>query len=111
MECPSCGEEVCQGPPICGLKYIARSPKQKHGGFHENAVETAKQALRLIEHYEERLAFLGNALNPQCPPFIAPMRDIAWDALEWRVREFPAGTERVTKWHCKAREERKGEAV
>ena len=55
MTCPSCHEEKCQGAPICGLKYIARSPKQEHGGFHENAVQTAKDALHLIEYLESRV--------------------------------------------------------
>ncbi len=49
-DCPGCGLPMseCQGPPICGLMYIANSPSREHGGFHENAIETAKQALRLI---------------------------------------------------------------
>lgn len=87
--CPSCNEAQCQGAPICGLKYIARSPQHEHGGFHENVVQTAKDALRLIEHYENALALIGNALNPKCPPYVKLIGNLAWDALEWRVREFP----------------------
>jgi hypothetical protein len=31
-----------------GLRYIAASPAREHGGFHPEAVRTAKSALRLI---------------------------------------------------------------
>lgn len=31
-----------------GLRYIASSPPQEHGGFHPEAVSIAKAALRLI---------------------------------------------------------------
>lgn len=86
-ECPSCGEVECVGAPICGLKYIARSPSQERGGFHENAIRTAQEALRLIEHYEDRLAFLGNALNPN-HPYMAPMRDLVWKTLDWKKTAF-----------------------
>ena len=58
MTCPSCHEEKCQGAPICGLKYIARSPKSEHGGFHENAIQTAKDALAHIEYLEVRVRAL-----------------------------------------------------
>ncbi len=60
-QCPSCGEEKCKGAPICGLKYIARSPEREHGGFHENAVQTAKDALALIEYLETRVAAMKQA--------------------------------------------------
>lgn len=46
--CPVCGERKCQGEPVCGLKYIAASPPREYGGFHPNAVATAKKALKLI---------------------------------------------------------------
>jgi hypothetical protein len=73
MPCPSCGDEVCQGEPICGLRYIADSPSQEFGGFHENAIRTAKQALELIAFYEAQLAFLGSALK---------------ESLEWKKANF-----------------------
>ena len=93
MICPMCHEEPCPGPPICGLKYIARSPDREHGGFHENAIATAKQALRLIAYYEETLAYLGNALNPKDPPYLELISKLIWDALEWRQQAFPKITE------------------
>lgn len=34
---------------IANLKYIASSPGKEHGGFHRNAVRTAKAALKIIE--------------------------------------------------------------
>jgi hypothetical protein len=89
MACPVCGEEVCQGAPICGLTYIANSPSQEFGGFHPNAVHTARQAVELILHYEQALTLLGNALNPDDPPFIESMRRLAWDALDWKKANFP----------------------
>jgi hypothetical protein len=55
-ECPSCGEKHCEGQPVCGLKYIARSPKHEHGGFHPEAIKTAKAALRLIYQLRRRCA-------------------------------------------------------
>jgi len=33
---------------LAGLRYIASSPPRERGGFHPNAVATAKAALRLI---------------------------------------------------------------
>lgn len=47
-QCPSCGETRCEGSPICGLKYIAHSPKQEHGGFAPEAIAIAKAAIREI---------------------------------------------------------------
>lgn len=55
-ECPSCGERLCEGAPICGLKYIARSPKQEDGGFHPEAITTAKAAIREIYKLRRRCA-------------------------------------------------------
>ncbi len=37
------------------LRYIADSPSEKHGGFHRNAIQTAKDAIRYIK---------SNASNP-----------------------------------------------
>lgn len=37
---------------ICGLQYIALSPLRAQGGFHEQTVEIAKEALKLIQRLE-----------------------------------------------------------
>ena len=58
MTCPVCTEEKCKGAPVCGLKYIARSPHQEHGGFHENAIRTAQDALALITYLQQRVSAL-----------------------------------------------------
>jgi hypothetical protein len=58
MSCPVCGEEHCRGNPVCGLKYIAQSPSREDGGFHENAIKTAKDALRLIDYLETRVQLM-----------------------------------------------------
>ena len=55
-ECPSCAERYCEGPPVCGLKYIARSPAKEHGGFHQETIAIAKGALRLIYQLRRRCA-------------------------------------------------------
>lgn len=34
---------------INGLQYIADSPSQEYGGFHPDAIETAKSALKIIK--------------------------------------------------------------
>lgn len=62
--CPKCGQKNCEGEPICGLRYIARSPKQEHGGF----AATAKAAIREIYRLRRRCAhqdhyFADNALR------------------------------------------------
>ncbi len=40
--------ETTQGV-LDGLRYIADSPAQEHGGFHPNAVQTAKLAILHID--------------------------------------------------------------
>jgi hypothetical protein len=62
-ECPICGLTKCEGQPKCGLRYIARSPSREHGGFHENAILTAKQALNYIEDLETRLGLAHGRRN------------------------------------------------
>ncbi len=54
--CPKCCQKYCEGEPVCGLRYIARSPKQENGGFHLGAVATAKAALREIFRLRRRCA-------------------------------------------------------
>ena len=53
-ECPSCGENPCLGVPLCGLTYIARSPSREYGGFHPNAIQTAKDAIVELAAASER---------------------------------------------------------
>lgn len=47
---------------LSGLAYIADSPSEEHGGFHPNAVETAKKAIALIE------ALRGGKQSVPAPP-------------------------------------------
>lgn len=54
--CPSCGEKLCEGPPICGLKYIANSPPKERGGFAPEAIATAKDAIRYIYRLRRKVA-------------------------------------------------------
>lgn len=54
--CPVCWRRKCEGPPICGLYYIANSPTKENGGFHPEAVKTAKGAIRLIRKLQKRAA-------------------------------------------------------
>ena len=56
-ECPSCGEQRCEGSPICGLRYIASSPSKEHGGFAPEAIATAKAALREIYRLRAKVAY------------------------------------------------------
>lgn len=46
-----------------GLTYIAESPPMEHGGFHPNAVATAKAALQGIERLERENAQLKLVLD------------------------------------------------
>jgi hypothetical protein len=36
-----------------GLRYIISCPPEEYGGFHPQAVETAQEALKLIEQLTE----------------------------------------------------------
>lgn len=42
-------------PLMSGLAYIADSPPQKYGGFHPNAIATAKEALAEIRRLRSDL--------------------------------------------------------
>ena len=55
-QCQSCDRKVCEGPPLCGLRYIARSPAREHGGFHPETVKIAKQSIRLILKLKKEVA-------------------------------------------------------
>ena len=48
IECVVCRYRGKHSRAECGLRYIAQSPAREFGGFHPEAVETAKAALRLI---------------------------------------------------------------
>ncbi len=36
------------------LRYIAESPTREHGGFHENAIQTAKDAIAALAVEREK---------------------------------------------------------
>lgn len=39
---------------IAGLKYIAKSPRKEHGGFHPETINVAKSALRYLAAKKKR---------------------------------------------------------
>lgn len=61
--CPACGVKPCLGDPECGLTYIAHSPSREHGGFHENAVLTAQQALVKLSEQAAEIERLKGKLD------------------------------------------------
>jgi hypothetical protein len=82
-----------------GLAYIASSPSQEHGGFHQNAIDTAKSALCHLEKLQAENAQLKKALA-----FLAPKIDCAlcphkiggcyriepvcrWDVMAWAMEQ------------------------
>jgi hypothetical protein len=50
-------------PVIADLQYIADSPAPEHGGFHPNAVQTAKAAIDEIHRLRIALLFYHEAWN------------------------------------------------
>lgn len=46
-----------------GLGYIAASPAMEHGGFHPNAVATAKMALEIIARIQEERDYWKEAVR------------------------------------------------
>ena len=46
----TCRHDTAAARLLDRLKYIADSPPRKHGGFHENAIQTAKDAITHIKN-------------------------------------------------------------
>lgn len=71
---------------IAGLEYIANSPSREHGGFHGNAVDTAEDALSLIEEQRRRIAEL-EAEQPAKPfDFDALFADTRRTVEYWQTK-------------------------
>jgi hypothetical protein len=70
---------------IDGLQYICDSPPKEYGGFHENAIQTAKDAVQAIE-YLKGIAIAANEILPSVNELVDASRDV----LEMMSRE-PGG--------------------
>lgn len=62
-ECQSCHQIPCSGSPLCGLYYIARSPKPLYGGFHSETIATANAAIEQIHALEREVEELQAELS------------------------------------------------
>jgi hypothetical protein len=60
---------------IDGLQYIADSPPKEYGGFHENAIQTAKDALQSIAYLKE-IAMAANEIMPCVNELVEASRDV-----------------------------------
>ena len=64
---------------IRGLQYIADSPEQKYGGFHINAVTTAKNALKEIRRLRSAVKWALGEVGE------FPLRQAGQGAYWWRT--------------------------
>lgn len=72
---------------IAGLEYIANSPSRERGGFHKKAVDTAEDALSLIEEQRRRIAELEAGQPPAKPfDFDALFADTRQTVEYWQAR-------------------------
>ncbi len=77
---------------IEGLKYIASSPPRENGGFHPEAVKTAKAALRLIARMRRALREVLPALQRAAQEgggsgYYQHAADVALAAIAWASAE------------------------
>jgi len=66
---------------IAQLRYIAESPAQEHGGFHEQAIQTAKNALKLLE-YESSAVALAKAGMREAAAQVFDKRELMWNGMK-----------------------------
>lgn len=60
---------------IDGLLYICDSPPREYGGFHPNAVQTAKDAVKSIAYLKE-IAMAANEVMPSINELVGAAKDV-----------------------------------
>lgn len=60
---------------IDGLLYICDSPPHEYGGFHPNAVQTAKDAVKSIAYLKE-IAMAANEVMPSINELVEAAKEV-----------------------------------